>query len=434
MRVAFLRPSMSGRPSADALQPLLFSVIDALTPPEIDLEFFDAMASPLPERIEADAIAMSVETFSARSAYTIADRYRALGVPVVLGGYHVTACPDEAAEHADAIVVGEAEDTWPGLLADLAAGELKPRYQSGNAVPLGVLAAPTRPVFSRRDYPPLGMVQFSRGCRYTCEFCSIHAFYGHAVRTRPLDDLLAEIAARPEKVLFFTDDNLFADRARARELFGALIGMGKRWVCQISMDVAEDAELLGLMRRAGCLMVLIGFESLDAANLKQMRKGANLRAADYQRVIDKIQRAGLMIYGTFVIGYDHDRPETGRQLVDFATRHSFSIANFNPLMPMPGTGLYDRLAAEGRLLHERWWLDPGFRYGDAMFRPALMSPGELTAACRDARFGFYRVSSIGRRALRNARGPLQLGVHLAANLVSHRAIHAKQGAHLGEWA
>lgn len=428
MRIAFIRPSMSGRVTADALQPLVFSVIQAITPTGVEISFHDEMVAPLPE-LDADAIALTVDTFGARAAYQIADRYRARGIPVVMGGYHPTLCPDEAAEHADAIVVGEAEDTWPTLLADLAAGRLQPRYHSSNDNPLD-LAMPASPPFDRRAYPPLGVVQFSRGCRYTCEFCSIHAFYGHRVRTRPIASIIDEVAVRPEKLLFFADDNLFADRDHARELFEALIPLKKRWACQISMDVARDPELLALMRRAGAIMVLIGFESLDPANLRQMRKGANLLAADYATVITNIKRAGLMIYGTFVIGYDHDTPATAGRLVDFATRHGFAIANFNPLMPMPGTGLFERLAAEGRLLHDRWWIDDSFRYGDAMFTPARMSPAELTAACRDARFAFYSPSSIARRALAN-RSPAQLGVHLAANLISRREIHAKQGAALG---
>lgn len=198
------------------------------------------------------------------------------------------------------------------------------------------------------------------------------------------------------------------------------------------MDVARDPELLALMRRAGCLMVLIGFESLDRDNLKQMRKGANLRAGDYDRVVAAVRRAGLMVYGTFVIGYDHDTAATAGELVDFATRHGFSIANFNPLTPMPGTELYERLRAEGRLLYQRWWLDEDYRYGDAMYTPAGMTPQQLTASCRDARYAFYSVGSIARRARANAGSPTALAVHLAANLVSRRAIHAKQGAVLGE--
>lgn len=431
MRIAFVRPGMTRRPSSDALQPLIFSVMASLTPPEVEISFHDGMVSPLPEFFDADAVAITTQTFTARHAYAIADRHRERGTPVILGGYHPTACPTEAMEHADAVVVGEAEDTWPRLLDDLAGGRLRARYDSSNHDELTAETNPVQP-FNRKDYPPLGVVQFSRGCRYTCDFCSIHAFYGRTIRTKPVDAIVAEVAARPEKLLFFVDDNLFADRDRARQLFEALIPLRKRWVCQISMDVAEDVELLTLMRRAGCMMVLIGFESLDRDNLKQMRKGANLRAGDYERVITAIKRAGLMIYGTFVIGYDHDTPASATRILDFATRHGFSIANFNPLMPMPGTGLFDRLRKEGRLLHDQWWLDADYHYGDAMYTPAQMSPDELTSACRDARFAFYSGASIARRAPANARSPITLGVHLAANLISRKEIHAKQGALLGE--
>ena len=418
---------MTGKPGPDALQPIIFSVLAGLTPAQVELEFHDQMKTRLPEVIEADAIALSVETFSARTAYELADRHRELGIPVILGGYHPSACPDEAAEHADAIVLGDAEDTWPDLLRDLAMGSLKRRYVSGNDQPM---QSPKQGIFSRGDYPPLSMVQFSRGCRYACEFCSIHSFYGTGIRTKTIPQIVAEIAENPQKLLFFTDDNLFADRARAVELFEALIPLGKRWICQISMDVARDPELLALMRRAGALMVLIGFESLERANLKQMGKGANL-AGDYEQVITNIHAAGLMIYGTFVIGYDHDTTSTAPALVDFATRNGFSVANFNPLMPMPDTRLFERMAVEDRLLHPSWWLDEGFRYGDAMFRPAGMTPEELTSSCRDARYRFYSRRSMFVRARGHLANPMGLGVHFVANSISRRAIHAKQGAALG---
>ncbi len=429
MRIAFVRPSMSGHPSADALQPLVFAIVRALTPADVDVDFYDGMVDPLPQRFEADALALTVETFAARTAYEIADRARARGIPVILGGFHPSALPDEAAWHADAVVVGEAEDTWPEVVADLRAGRLRPRYLSRNDADLSL--RPAVDVVDRRRYPPLGVVQFSRGCRYACEFCSIHGFFGHTIRSKPIGQVVDEVRARPERVLFFVDDNLFADRARARELFGRLVGTGKRWVCQISMDVATDPDLLRLMRRAGCRMVLVGFESLDPANLKQMGKGANLHA-NYSDVLANVAAAGLMVYGTFVVGYDTDTVATGPALVDFATRSGFSIANFNPLMPMPGTRLYDRLGAEGRLLHDRWWLDPTFRYGDAMLRPAGMTPHQLTEVCRAARFAFSSPRSIARRALAPAnRRPTNLALHLAANLVSRKAIHDKQGSALG---
>ena len=404
-------------------------MLAACTPPGVELEFHDAMIGPVGDLDGVDAVALTVQTFTAHSAYALAARCRARGVPVIMGGFHPSAVPHECGEPADAVVVGEAEDTWPRLLADLAAGTLQPRYVSRNDAPLASVSA--QGTFDRRRYPALGLVQFSRGCRYSCDFCSIHAFYGHHVRTKAVADALAEIAARPERHLFFVDDNLFADRSRARELFAGLVGLGKRWVCQITMDVAADADLLALMRRAGCFMVLIGFESLERANLVTMKKGANLRASSYDDVVAAITAAGLMIYGTFVLGYDHDTPRTGDDLVAFATKHAFSIANFNPLMPMPGTALEARLRAQGRLTHERWWLDADYRYGDAMLAPAQMTPDDLTDACARARFAFYSPGSV----LRRTRGPnarlANLGAHLAANLISGREIRAKQGEALG---
>jgi radical SAM superfamily enzyme YgiQ (UPF0313 family) len=431
MKIAFVRPSMSGQRSSDALQPLVFALIKALTPPQVEITFHDAMIGRLPDDLDADAVAMTVETFTARSAYALADAYRARGVPVIMGGFHPSLLPDECAEHADAVVVGEAEDTWPTLLADLEAGRLRPRYVSRNDADLSVLGDDT--VFDRADYPPLGLVQFGRGCRYACDFCSVHAFYGRSIRTKPLAVAIEEVRRRPERLLFFVDDNLVADPTRARALFEALVGMGKRWVAQVSMDAAADLDLLRLMRRAGCIMVLIGFESLDRDNLRQMGKGANLMG-DYARVLANISAAGLMVYGTFVLGYDSDTSGAGEELVRFATRSGFAIANFNPLMPMPGTALLARLRAEGRLTHDRWWDAEGFRYGDAMFVPRGMTSDALASACRQARYAFYSPASIGRRVCRprtNARSLGNLVLYLTGNLISRREIHAKQGRRLG---
>ncbi len=177
----------------------------------------------------------------------------------------------------------------------------------------------------------------------------------------------------------------------------------------------------------------MGFESTSTDTLKAIGKGANLHA-DYERVIQAFYAAHLMIYGTFVIGYDADTPATARDALDFATRHHFAIANFNPLMPMPGTRLYDRLAADGRLRHDRWWVDPGYRYGDAMLVPGGMSPNDLTEGCREARFAFNTAGCIARRFAHpaaNAHSPGNAALFLAANLVSRREIKAKQGRQLG---
>lgn len=432
MRIALVRPSMSGIRAGDAMQPLVFALLAALTPAGVELTVHDELVETLPDLPDADAIALTVETFAARRAYELADRWRARGVPVIMGGFHPSMCPDEAAAHADAVVVGEAEDTWPRVVADLMAGRLAARYSSAGAAALGGARFDTS-VFAGKRYAPLGLVQFGRGCRFACDFCSIHAFFGAGVRTRPVAEVVAEIAARPERMLFFVDDNLYADPAAARALLTALVPLRRRFACQISMDVAEDPALLRLLRRAGCRVVVVGFESTSPATLQAIGKGANLHA-DYERVIGAFRAAHLMIYGTFVIGYDDDGPDTALAAADFATRHRFALANFNPLMPMPGTRLYDRLAAQGRLIHDRWWIDPGYRYGDAMLRPAGMTPGELTAGCRAARLAFNTPGCIARRLAQpaaNAHTPLAAALFLAANLVSRREIIAKQGRRLG---
>lgn len=176
--------------------------------------------------------------------------------------------------------------------------------------------------------------------------------------------------------------------------------------------------------------MIVGFESTSQATLQAIGKGANLHT-DYARVLAALRASRLMVYGTFVIGYDTDDPATAQRAAAFATRHRFAIANFNPLMPMPGTRLYQRLAASGRLRHDRWWIDPDYRYGDAMLIPGAMTPDDLTRSCREARFTFHSLPSIGRRLLGNRYSPAGSALFLAANLIARREIHAKQGRRLG---
>jgi radical SAM superfamily enzyme YgiQ (UPF0313 family) len=230
------------------------------------------------------------------------------------------------------------------------------------------------------------------------------------------------------------DDNLFNDREQAAGLFRALMPLGVRWGCQITIDVADDEALLDLMARSGCIAALVGFESLDAGNLRQMNKAWMLRRQNAAVAVQRLHDHGIMVYGSFIFGYDHDTPETIARTVEFAVGAKLFLANINPLTPMPGSRLYDRLHSEGRLLYERWWLDPRYAYGDVVYRPARMTPEELRERCRDARIAFYRYSSIARRATgvrANAHSPSHLGVFLAANLTSRREIAAKLGRPLG---
>lgn len=432
MKIALIRPNLGDYRASDAMAPLGLGILAARSAGH-QVKLFDERIESVPADLDADLAALTVETFTARRAYGIADRLRARGTPVVMGGYHPSLLPGEATEHADAIVVGDAEGVWEALLDDAAAGRLAARYTADHRRPLDDYRI-DRSIFAGRRYAPVELVQYTRGCRFVCDFCSIHRFYDQGVRARPVAGLVAELASLPAKrLLFFVDDNLFNDRATLTRLLDAIEPLRRRWACQISIDVARDPLLLDRLAATGCRFVLIGFESLDANNLRQMGKPWNRVAGDYRSVVRALHERGIGIYGTFVFGYDHDTPETIRRSVDFALEAGLDIANFNPLTPTPGSALYDRLATEGRLLRPRWWLDPDFRYGDPIFVPARMSAEALGTGCFDAKRDFYRWTSIARRVLNPERGlnGFSTAMSAIANLISRREVYRKQGRVLG---
>jgi len=281
---------------------------------------------------------------------------------------------------------------------------------------------------ARKGYLPLGVVQFSRGCRYSCDFCSVKALYPGPARSKSIEMAVGEMAAGAHRLIFIADDNLISDRAWAKELFTALIPLKKRWVCQVSIDVAADDDMLELMRQAGCFMVLIGFESLNPDTLRAMHKTAN-HVAKYREAIAAIYRHHMLVYATFVVGYDTDSATTADEILAFAESCGFAVANFNPLSVYPGTPLYARLSAEGRLTKPEWWLDPDYRYGQLAHSPAGATAGQIEDSCRRARYSFYSTGGILRRLFHspNWRHPL---VFLAVNLISAREIRRKQGVAL----
>ena len=275
---------------------------------------------------------MTVETYTARRSYQIANKFRARGIPVVMGGYHPTFLPEECLQFADAGVQGDAEGLWGQILEDAAAGTLKSIYSRDTFAPLEG-SCPDRSIFDGKNYAKLGMVQYGRGCKFNCEFCSIRAFYGRELRQRPVSEVVAEIERLGTKHVFLVDDNIFVNIPKAKELFKALIPLNIQWTCQVSLDVTKDPELMDLMRRSGCLSAVVGFESLNVDNLKQMNKKWNHRFGGYDKPIKIMQDAGIMIYGTFVFGYDQDTVEAFDEAVQFAIDHKFFLANIKPRTP-----------------------------------------------------------------------------------------------------
>lgn len=433
MKITFLRPNIRPGLSLGAMEPLAFAILHGLTPGDVECTLQDEQVEPLDTDAPTDLVAMTVETYTARRAYEVASAYRGRGVPVVMGGFHPTFLPEEALHFADSVVVGDAEEIWHRVVEDFRKGAPRRVYRTESAPSLGGVVY-DRSLFAGKPYLPLRPFQYGRGCRFSCDFCSIHAYYGRIPRQRPLRDVAAELEALQGQTLFLVDDNLFADPGRAGDLFRTLGHYRIRWACQVSADVSADPRLLDLMAGNGCVTALVGFESLHPGNLCQMGKRWSLKTGDAEEVVRRFRERGIMVYGTFVFGYDQDTPASFDATLDFAIRARMCLANFNPLTPTPGTRLYDRLRREGRLRYQRWWLDPGFRYGEALFEPRGMTAEELTEGCYRARRGFNTIGSMVRRGLdrrANARNPTNLGIFWLANRVSRREILRKQGVGLG---
>jgi len=430
MKVLFLRPSMTPGRALDALEPLPLAVLSALTPPDIERTMLDDRIEPIPPDASADLVAMSVDTFSARRAYQLAAGFHARGARVVMGGAHPTLCPDEAARFADAVVRGDAEDTWPRVLEDARRGTLQRAYVS--AMPPIAGLRPDRSIYGRRRYGRLRLVQNGRGCVHACDFCSVRAIYGNAVRMRPLESLAGEMAAEPARLWFFADDNLFTDMQQGAALCRAIRSLDVPWACQAGLDIVGAPAFASLLAASGCKAVLCGFESLNADSLRQMGKRWTRLHGDCDRQVAVLRDNGIMVYGTFVFGYDTDAPESFRAALDFAVRTKLFMANFNPLMPFPGTALYERLRREGRLVHEPWWLSPDYRFGQGLFRPRGMTAEELAQGCYWAKTEFNRASNLVRRAFDGRANRDNPGLFWLANLAARREIHRKQGGRLGD--
>jgi radical SAM superfamily enzyme YgiQ (UPF0313 family) len=382
------------------MEPLPAATLAGLTPKDVEVRFYDDRMEEVPFDEPTDLVALSVETYTAKRAYQIASEYRKRGVPVVMGGFHATLSPEEVAHYAEAVVCGEAEALWPKVVDDAQHGSLDKIYRQDSRVSLAGLK-PDRSIFNGKRYLPIGLVESGRGCHFKCEFCAVQAFFNSTQTRRPIEDVLAEIEPlkSEKRLFFFVDDNITSNLEQAKEFFRALIPHNIRWVSQSSINAAHDDEFLELLKRSGCQGVLIGFESLNPANLKEMNKSFNTMRGGFDTALANLRRHRIRVYGTFIFGYDGDTPECFGQTVSFAKDHALYIAAFNHLTPFPGTPLYKRLQNEARLLYDTWWLDDHYSYNRIPFQPRGMTAEHLQQNCLRARREFYSWSSILRRGL-----------------------------------
>jgi len=406
MRLTIIHPCIGRKPGQSyirtwQMEALPAATIAGLTPEDVEIRFYDDRMEVIPFDEATDLVAISVETYTAKRAYQIATEYRKRKVPVVMGGFHATLCPDEAALHAEAVVCGEAETLWAQVIDDARHGRLQKFYRNTGPRPSLARMKPDRSIFEGKRYLPIGLVEAGRGCHLKCDFCAVQTVFNSTQTRRPPDAILAEIIALKgkRKLFFFVDDNITSNMEQAKEFFRALVPLKIRWVSQSSINAAHDEEFLDLLARSGCQGVLIGFESLNPANLKDMNKVFNTMRGGFEKALGNLRRHRIRVYGTFIFGYDRDTPESFGDTVDFAREHALYIAAFNHLTPFPGTPLYTRLKEQGRLLYESWWLDDRYSYNRIPFQPRGMSPELLQSNCVEARRKFYSWPSILGRGM-----------------------------------
>lgn len=438
MKIIFIMPAVGKKENGEyiaswKMEPLSLAVLAGLTPSDTEVKFFDDRFDEINFEEGADLVAINVETYTAKRAYEISLQFRRRKIPVILGGFHPTLFPYEAVQYADSIVIGEAEDIWHLVVNDAARGRLSKYYQS-DARPVLNGIKPRRQIITNRRYLPVSLVESARGCRYACDFCSVSSFYGSSYNKRPIKEIIAEIESLGKKTIFLVDDNITADAKRAKELFSALAPLKTSWFSQGSIDMANDVKLLSLMKKSGCLGLLIGFESLNKSNLASMNKKWNLGGQNYEEAVKKIRSCGIVMYATFIFGYDYDTIDSFDAALEFALKQKFFLAAFNHLVPFPGTPLYAYFEKGGRLLYDKWWLEPSYRFGDVAFMPKQMSPKQLSEGCMRLRKEFYSFNSIFKRAVdvkANCLSPYNAMQFFLLNLFSQGEVRRRQGLEIG---
>lgn len=379
-----------------ALLPSLY--VAAAMPSDVQTRIVDENVEPVDFDTKADLVGISFMTHSAPRAYDIADRFRRdRGIPVIVGGYHPTLLPEEAVQHADAVCVGDAEANVPAMIEDLRAGRLKPIYR--NQLPgLDGLPIPDRSLVRGRHYIPLDVIQATRGCGHRCSFCSIAAFHGNRLRTRPVEEVVAELRTLGPRILFI-DDSLIGDLAYARRLFSAMVPLGKTWFSQCSIEIGVDAELLDLAVASGCRGLFIGFESLSQDSLRSWRKSAN-RRKDYLAAVRRLHARGVGVFAAFVFGADGERPDAFARTLDFLLEANVDSLQATRMTPFPGTPLFEELDRQGRIVDRDW---SHYDFMHVVYRPLGMSVRELDTGVAWVLREFFARRNVARRCWRALR-------------------------------
>lgn len=393
--------------------------VAACTPAEHELRIIDEHIEAVDFDDDADVVGISFMTAHAPRAYQLAEEFRRRGKTVVFGGFHPTFMTAEALEHCDAVVIGEAENTWPQVLRDIENNTLQRVYRSSLPVDLATLQAVPRHLLKKNGYVTVNTVQATRGCNNTCEFCSISPFYGRKQRLRPVEQVVEELQSIPGKFVLFIDDNITGDAAYAKRLFRAMIPLKKKWISQASLKIADDGELVDLAAGSGCCGLFVGLESINSRSLKEVEKGFN-RTERYAESIQILQDAGIGIETGIIFGFDHDDLSVFERTLEFLLKHNIDAIQVSALTPLPGTRLYGKMVKEERIIDPRW---EHYDYRHVVFSPRNMKPEQLQNGVDWIIGQFYCTGNIARRVFDNFGKPnlfRNLFVTLPINIGYHR--------------
>jgi len=376
--------------------------VASLTPPDWQVSIADEKIEKLNFGQAADLVGITAMTPAANRGYEIADGFRQRGIKVVMGGMHISKMPEEALQHCDSVVIGEAEDLWDKVLVDFERGELKRIYRHENGYPsLDNRPATNWNLYRDKGYLPVHFVETTRGCPHNCEFCSVSSSFGGRFRNRPVDEVEREIQGlRPfegrltlKNVVFFADDNIISSRKHATELLNRIVPYNLKWLGQTSVNIAKDDEMLSLCRKSGCMGLLIGFETLSPDNLANVGKAFN-KPLDYIDVVNKMHDHGLGVNGSFVLGFDHDDEGVFERTIEFVIRAKLDVCYFSILTPYPGTVLHTRMNQADRIIDRDW---SNYNTNNVVFRPKLMKPERLLEGYHQVLKECFSYSAIFKR-------------------------------------
>jgi radical SAM superfamily enzyme YgiQ (UPF0313 family) len=373
--------------------PLGMATIAAITPSDIDVMLTDENVSPIDFNKKADLVGITALTYTAPRAYEIANAFRVRGIKVVMGGIHPSVLPQEALQHADAVVIGEAEKIWSNVIKDFKARKLQKIYRNTDLQSLEGLPNPRRDLYAKGVYHFKNTIWATRGCPHSCSFCSVSSVFGRKYRCRPVDDVINEVANFGKgSNIIFTDDNIAGNFRYAKELFRRLIPLKVKWASQASVTIAKDKDLLKLAADSGCIDLAIGFESLSPTSLEMVGKKINI-VDKYENVIRNIHDHGIAIHAFFLFGLDGDSEDIFERTLRFAQRTKIETAQFAWPVPYPGTALFKEMDKAGRISTKDW----KHYESSLVFEPKLMSRETLSQKRSWVWREFYSLPSIWKR-------------------------------------